>query len=173
MSEFWDVLDISGNITGTVHERGKPMKKGEGHLVVHIWILNSNGEFLISKRTPGITGWANMWQTTGGSAVAGDDSLKTALKESCEEIGVSLDPKNGELFKHYMRQHTNDEGFAFYDIWIFRQEVDISTVKFQPEETCDAMWAKKEEIMELIKKNMFISGEAYPYLDELFEYCGL
>ena len=173
MSEVWDVLDIDGNKTGRIHERGKPMQKGEGHLVVHIWILNSNGEFLISKRTPGITGWPNMWQTTGGSAVVGDSSLETALKESNEEIAVSLDSKNGELFKHYMRLHTNDEGFAFYDVWIFKQEVDISTVKFQPEETCDVMWAGKEKIIELIRNEEFIPDEAYPYLDELFKYCGL
>jgi len=42
MSELWDVLDIDGNKTGRIHERGKPMQKGEGHLVVLIWILNSN-----------------------------------------------------------------------------------------------------------------------------------
>ena len=173
MGELWDILDLNGNKTGKFHERGKPMNKGEGHLVVHIWILNAAGEFLISKRTPGITGWANMWQTTGGSAVAGDDSLKTALKETSEELGVSLDAKNGQLFAHYKRLHTNDEGFAFYDVWLFKQEVALSSVKFQPEETCDAMWANKEKITDMISRNEFISDEWYPYLEELFRYCGL
>ena len=173
MSEFWDVYDKDRNKTGRLHERGKPMKAGDYHLVVQIWIMNGNGEFLISKRTPGITGWAGLWQTTGGSAVAGDGSLKTALKETSEEIGVVLDTKNGQLFKQYSLPHTDDNGSAFYDIWLFRQEVDISAIVLQPDETCDAMWTSQETIRQMLDDGTFIPvNEAYPYLDELFAFCG-
>lgn len=169
--ELWDILDENGNKTGRLHERGKPMQQGDHHLIVQIWIMNNNGEFLISKRSLGITGWAGMWQTTGGSAVAGDDSLTTAIKETSEEIGVTLDPKNGQLFKHYKTPHSNDKGIAFYDVWLFRQEADISTITLQPDETCDAMWASKDKIKQMVDENTFISEEAYPYLDELFYFC--
>ena len=168
MAEFWDVLDENGNKTGRFHERGKPMQKGDGHLVVQIWIVNSKGEFLISKRSPGVHGWPNMWQATGGAAVAGDDSLKTALKETAEELGVKLNPLNGRLFAHYMKPHMNDSGFAFYDVWIFRQDVDLSSVVFQPEETCDAMWASKETIHQLFDEHKFIPREENPFIDLLF-----
>ena len=50
MIELWDILDENGNITGRLHERGKPMVEGDYHLVVHVWIMNHKGEFLISKR---------------------------------------------------------------------------------------------------------------------------
>jgi 8-oxo-dGTP pyrophosphatase MutT (NUDIX family) len=172
LAELWDVYDSNRNKTWRLHERGKPMQKGDYHLVVHIWIINSKGEFLISKRTPGITGWAGMWQTTGGSAVTGDDSITTALKETSEEIGIILDPDNGQLFKQYMLPHSNDEGGAFYDIWLFRQDVDISTVILNPDETCDAMWASKDKIKKMIHEGIFISQETYPYIDELFEKWG-
>ncbi|MCL2079462.1 MAG: NUDIX domain-containing protein [Oscillospiraceae bacterium] len=171
MVELWDVYDINRNKTGRLHERGKPMEAGDYHLVVHIWIMNDKGEFLISKRALDITGWAGMWQTTGGSAVSGDDSLTTALKETVEEIGVVLDPKNGQLFKQYMSSHANDEGGAFYDVWLFRQDVNISSIIFKPDETCDAMWANKGKIKQMIDDGIFISEEAYPYLDELFYFC--
>jgi len=171
MAELWDILDENRNKTGRLHERGKPMNAGDYHLVVQIWLMNSKGEFLISRRSPGTTGWAGMWQTTGGSAVAGDDSLATALKETNEEIGVVLDPKNGQLFKQYMLPHTNDKGGAFYDVWLFRQEVDIASVVLQPDETCDARWASKEQIRQMIDEGIFISEEAYPYIDELFYFC--
>ena len=172
MAELWDVLDFDGNVTGRFHERGKPMKTGEGHLVVQIWILNKDGQFLISKRTSGIH-WPNMWQTTGGSAVAGDDSLKTALKETSEEIGISLDVEKGQFFNRYRVMHTNDPGFCFYDVWLFRQEVDIKSVVLQPEETCDVMWADKNKILYMAGHDEFMAKEAYPYMEELFEYCGL
>ncbi|HNX14782.1 MAG TPA: NUDIX domain-containing protein [Oscillospiraceae bacterium] len=173
MAELWDILDKNGNKIGRFQERGKPMQKGEYHLIVNIWIQNSKGEFLVSQRSTGGV-WHGLWQTTGGCAVAGDDSLKTALKETREEIGVILDPKNGQRFKRYSAPHTNDDGCYIKDVWLFRQEVDITSVVLQPEETCDAMWASKAQIKQMINDGKFISPiQAYPYLNELFEFCGV
>jgi len=44
LAEFWDVLDENGNATGRLHERGKPMNKGDYHLEVSVWIENDKGE---------------------------------------------------------------------------------------------------------------------------------
>ena len=87
--ELWDILDEDGNKTGELVARGRPMKQDEYHLVVHVWIRNSKGQFLISKRTPNKT-FPNMWETTGGSAIKGEDSLSAALREVREEIGINL-----------------------------------------------------------------------------------
>ncbi|MPN38105.1 Isopentenyl-diphosphate Delta-isomerase [bioreactor metagenome] len=168
MKELWDILDENGNKTGRLCERGTRMYKGEYHLVVQVWIKNSNNEFLISRRSNNGISWSGLWQTTGGAAVAGDNSLKTALKETREEIGIMLDPKNGQLFKHYSEPRKNDSGGVFIDVWLFRQDFDISTVVLQPEETCDAMWASSEKIKQMIYDGYFIPPqEAYPYIDEI------
>jgi tellurite methyltransferase len=169
--ELWDVYDEHGNKTGRLHERGKPMKKGDFHLVVHIWIMNRKGEFLISKRTPGEGDIAGLWQTTGVCAVTGDDSLSAALRETREELGIVLEPKNGQFFKCVIRGHNNDDGGFIIDAWLFRQEADISDVVFQPEETCDAMWATKQQINKMIDEGAFIPREFLPYLDGLFYFC--
>jgi len=163
--ELWDVLDKNGKKTGRLCKRG-PMQCGEYHLVVHVWIVNSKNEFLISKRTPNKT-FPNMWECTGGSAVAGDDSMTTAMKEVYEEIGIALDPQNGRLFKRYQRNFENGSG-DFNDVWLFRQAVDLSDVVFQPDETCDAMFADKFKIEQMINDGIFIGREIFPYLDELF-----
>jgi len=170
MVEMWDVLDKNGNKTGRLHERspmmGAIMQPSDFHLVVHVWIMNSKNEFLISKRTPNKT-YPNMWECTGGSAVAGDDSITTAIKEAHEELGIVLDPKNGQLFKRITRTFENGSG-DFSDVWIFRQDVDSSEIKFQPDETCDAMFAGKEKIESMISDGTFIGREIFTYLDELF-----
>lgn len=61
MGELWDVYDRDRNITGWFHERGKPMKKGGYHLTVQVWILHSEGQFLITKRSPSQSFWANRY----------------------------------------------------------------------------------------------------------------
>ena len=68
--ELWDVLDENGNKIGKTHERGKPMGHGEYHLVVDVWIINSRGEFLISKRTPTKYPDPGKWEPTCGCAIA-------------------------------------------------------------------------------------------------------
>jgi 8-oxo-dGTP pyrophosphatase MutT (NUDIX family) len=165
MAEFWDILDENRNKTGRLHERGKPMAVGEYHLIVHVWIMNSKKEFLISKRTPNKP-YPNMWECTGGSAVAGDDSLTTALKEVSEELGIALNPENGHLFKSYIRAHEN-ESYDFADVWFFRQDVQLSEIVFQPDETCDAMWASADKIREMIRSGEFLKEHHYPYFEEM------
>ncbi|MCL2854769.1 MAG: NUDIX domain-containing protein [Defluviitaleaceae bacterium] len=161
--EMWDVLDENRQKTGRLHRRGQPLPAGDFHLVVHVWILDGHGNFLISKRAAGIS-LPLLWQCTGGSAVAGDDSLTSALKETQEEIGINLDPSKGELFHQFI----NSDKTAFVDVWVFRQDVDINDVVLCPEETCDAMWADEAKIRQLIDGGEFIPLHHYPYLDKLF-----
>lgn len=162
--ELWDILDEDGNKTGKTVERGKPMKQDEYHLVVHVWIKNSSGEYLISKRTPNKT-FPNMWETTGGSAIVGDDSLQAALREVKEEIGVDLSPERGKCLFRLKRQHKDFPDFT--DVWLFNEDVDIRKVVYQPEEVCGAKWATPAQIRALIEAGEFVG--VFTYLDELFE----
>ena len=165
MVELWDVLDKEGNRTGRIQERGW-MQPGNYHLIVNVWIKNKKGKFLIAKRTPNKR-WPNLWGTTIGSAVKGDDSLTTAIKEAEEELGVSLTPNRGRLFKRYRNEFPGDCG-EFIDVWLFGQEVDINKVILKADETCDVKWASREDIMNMIKNKEFIPLEDLPYIDELF-----
>ena len=153
MAELWDILDENGKITGRLHERGKPMNKGEYHLEVYVWIENDKGEYLISQRSPNKT-HPLMWECTGGNAVAGDDSLTTALKEVKEELGITLDPQTGRLLHHHLRC---PECGGFVDVWLFKQNIDIADVTLAPDETCDAMWADREKISRMIDDGVFMT----------------
>jgi len=165
--ELWDVLDEHGNKTGRLHKRGKPLQPGEYHLEVYVWIENEKGEFLISQRSPNKT-HPNMWECTGGNAVAGDDSLTTALKETKEELGVGLDPHNGRLLHHHLRC---PECGGFVDVWLFRQCIDISTVVLAPDETSNVMWASRDEINRMIDERTFTTWGLFSYVEELFCSC--
>ena len=161
--DLWDVYDENRNLTGRVHRRGDPLEKGDYHLVVHVWMLNSSGEFLITKRSPN-KGFPNMWESTGGSALAGDDSLTAAIREVQEETGLTLNPEKAKIVMSF-RGIDN-----FQDLWLFRQDFDLRDVVLQPGETTDKMYANKETILRMVKDGAFVP---FSYLDTLFEVAGV
>ena len=153
--EIWDVYDVNCKPTGRLHRRGDPLGAGEYHITVHVAIRNEKGEYLLTKRSPN-KGYPNMWEITGGSAVAGDDPLTAALREVEEETGIRLDPKNGRLI-------FRKTGDCFHDhVFLFTQEFDLDKVTLQAGETCDKCSATREQILELESAGKLVP---YSYLD--------
>lgn len=161
--EIWDIYDLNRNPTGRTHRRGDPLAPLDFHLVVHVWIMNSNGEFLISQRAP-TKGYPLMWECTGGSALAGDDSRAAAIREVQEELGLGLTQGRGVCVFTIVRR--ND----FCDVWLFTQNFEIEDVRLQKSETVDVRWATEGEIRGMVESGEFLR---FDYLDELFAETGL
>ena len=153
-NEYTDILEKNRNPTGRVHKRGTPVQPGDYFLGAVCWIMNSAGEFLIARRALGVKWCPGMWCAPGGGALAGEDSLTAAIRETKEEIGIDLLPNTAELFVH------GQIDIAFMDHWLFRQEFDLSQVKLQKDEVIDARAATWDEISAMIKRGEFI-GNSY------------
>lgn len=159
--ELWDIYDENREKTGRTHERGIPMVEGDYHLVIHVWIVNNSGEYLIQKRQPWKEGWPNMWDgSVAGSAVVGDSSKDAVIRETKEELGIELDMSTGVIL------FTVNAPNRFHDIWLVRQNVDVNDLKLQYEEVADAKWASEVEIKQMVCNGDFI---AFDYLDKLFK----
>lgn len=155
--ELWDVYDSQRRPTGRQHRRSQLLDAGDYHLVVHVWMKNSRGEYLLTRRAPE-KGCGGMWESPGGSVLAGEDSLSAALREIKEETGLSLDPEKGRLFRTFSRDH------FICDIWLFRQDFDLRDAVLLPGETTDIMYADETAIRALCAEDAFVPFE---YLDEL------
>ena len=163
MDELWDIYDENQVLTGKTVLRSKFSGNTEDyHLVVHIWIKNSNNQWLISKRTPN-KHFPLLWECTGGSALSGEDSLTAALREVREELGIQLDGKAGYLYKTIKRSVYQD----FCDVWVFEHDCSINDVVLQPDETCDAMWASSDDINAMILKGDFVPLDNMKYAFDL------
>jgi len=159
--ELWDVYNKYRHKTARSHERGNPMAGGDYHIVVHVWIINDKGQFLIQKRQSWKIGWPNMWDcSTAGSAIIGESSKAAARRETKEEIGIDLDIKKAQIL------FTIKFNCGFDDVWFVRQNIDIDRLKLQQEEVADAKWASQKEIKQMILKGEFIE---YHYIDILFQ----
>jgi len=148
--EMWDIYDSKRNPTGRTHRRIDPLPEGDYHIVVFVWLRNSKGEYLITKRAPN-KGYPNMWENTGGSAVAGDDSLSAAVREVKEEVGLDVYPENGKLISSKIIEN------SFFDVWLFQQDFCLDDVILQEYETIDVKYANIDEIQRMIETGEFIS----------------
>jgi 8-oxo-dGTP pyrophosphatase MutT (NUDIX family) len=159
--ELWDIYDENRNLTGHTHVRGEDLLPGEYHLVVHVWIRNSQGQFLMTQRSAN-KGYPLLWEITGGSALAGDDSLTAALREVKEETGLVLRPENGRIVIQYSGQdhHT--------DVWLFEQDFEISDVVLLEGETCDKRLSTPGEILEGLADGTIVPFQyAKKWMEEL------
>ena len=105
-----------------------------------------------------------MWETTGGSAIAGDSSYDAALREVKEEIGLDLSKAKGKKifsFKRELKEYPD-----FLDVWLFNTDVSTDKLKFQHDEVCDAKWVSMDEILSMTKEGAFYKFE---YLNALIK----
>ncbi len=153
--ELWDVLNSSREKTGKLIRRGDKMENGEYHLVVFAFIRNSDGKFIISKRSPDKT-FPGKWEITGGAAISGDDSLSAVIREVKEELGIDLKTQNGKIIKS-VRVECDSSYFA--DIWLFEQEFDMDEIVCQPEEVSEVKIVSKETLISMVENGQFIRNE--------------
>lgn len=159
--EIWDIYNENREKTGKTHIRGEEMQEGDFHQVVHIWIMNEEGQFLIQQRQPWKKGWPNLWDcAAAGSALAGETSEMAAIREVKEELGLDLRMENAEIL------FTIKFSRGFDDHWLVKQNIDINNLSLQYEEVADAKWATMDEIKVLVSSGEFIQ---YEILEPLFE----
>ncbi|MGN0599833.1 MAG: NUDIX domain-containing protein [Oscillospiraceae bacterium] len=162
--EIFDLYDKNRIKTGKTMVRGDKTPDGFYRMVVHICIFSSDGKMLVQQRQPFKKGWSNMWDVSvGGSAVAGDTSLSAAIREVREELGIMLEPSQ-------LRRFITIEDKSVFDDWYaVNKDIDISELRFQPEEVQNAKWADIYEIKAMIDEEIFIPYHK-SFIDMLFHF---
>ena len=160
--EMWDIYSSDGSKTGEIIERKKgALKKGQFHLVVHIWFIDDKKRVLIQQRSMEVEFLKGKWAITGGCAVAGENEIDAAIRESYEEVGIRIDKDDLTLIKKYRGK--ND----FVYVFAVKRKIGICDVTMQTEEVQAVKWASVEELKSMVEKKLFHS---YIYLPELYEY---
>ena len=92
-----------------IRENGTP-NQGEFVQVVHIWIMNDNGDLLIQKRQENVRNHAQKWAYTAGAVDAGESSLEGAIREAKEELGIDLKENKVEFLLSFKRKKNYVDG---------------------------------------------------------------
>ncbi len=161
-TEIWDLYDENRVLLGREHIRGEQMPIDGYHLVVHVWIRNSKGEYLISQRSANRPIFPLMWECVDGSVVKGEDSLHGAIRETKEEVGVDLDPLNGKIITSEIKKIEFGKIVnKIVDVWLFEYDGEVDLTNATTDEVAQVAWMNREQIKELFKANMFVETLEY------------
>ncbi len=160
--EVWDLYNENRELVGRDHIRGEEIPEGCYHLVVHAWIRNSKGEFLISQRSADRKSFPLMWECVGGSVTKGEDSLTGALREIEEEVGLVLPAEKGKLIKTEIRKYVDGVRFAdILDVWLFEYDGEVDLSKATTKEVAQTKWMSLDEMREYLDAGKFVHTLTY------------
>lgn len=163
--ELWDLYDEQRRLVGTDHIRGEELPDNCFHLVVHVWIKNSKGEYLISQRAADRPTFPLLWECVGRSVLKGETSLQGALREVKEEVGLDLDGRTGKVIFTKIRKNVGQvKCNDIMDVWLFPYNGEVLLEKATTREVSQTRWASYEDIRKLWEQNLFV-----PSLDYFFE----
>ncbi len=129
--------------------------------MVHVWLKNSEGRYLISQRSADRPTFPLMWETTGGSVLMGEDSLTGAIREAKEELGIDLPPKAGRLMFSRVRDWVDGRRFGdILDVWEFPYEGE-ARLDLAEGEVCDTRWADITDIGRMLESGEMVETLRY------------
>lgn len=147
-----DLYDKNRAKTGETVYKGEITPENRYIIVVLVFIQNSEGKFLIQKRSERKNG---KYATTGGHPKSGEDSIQGIITEVKEEIGLNLKAEDLQLY--FCGRSENER--VFWDDYYIKLDVDnINNLRLQEEEVESVHWFSAEEIIKLMKEDKFFKN---------------
>jgi len=143
--EWNDIYDGSRRLTGRLHRRGTPWRRGEYGLVVCVWVYDGEGNILLTRRAPEKS-FAGTWENSGGAAKAGESSLEAIARELYEETGIQAEQSEFEFIG------SDRDRNSFFDFYCLKRSTPLEQITLLPGETDAAKWVTLEQIHEMIRK---------------------
>ena len=161
--EIWDLYTKDGIKTGGTARRGATLPQDRFHLVVHFWLKNASGDYLIQKRSDRVESNPGWWAITGGSAIRGDDSRSAVLREVDEEIGLKIsDPDRLLKIRRYVKRQ------AIIDVWMLEEDAGPDQFRIG-EEVSEIAFRNEAAIRTMVKEKIFWDYGA-AYFDLVFNF---
>jgi len=160
MIEKWDIYDEVGNRTGMTMNRGEN-DIGKFNLAVNIILVDAKENYLIQKRSEMKKSKPGIWDITSGAVLAGESSMEAAMRETYEELGISL--KENDL---YLMGRVKGIS-SFVDIWIAKIELD--GYEFIPnDEVSQVKLIDKNQLKQLVIDSQYRDEVYKKFIEENF-----
>ena len=120
------------------------------HRISHIWVVNQQRQVLVQKRALHKDRWAGMWECWfGGHVLAGQTYRSCAAIETREELGISVDPDELQLFgKQVVFTKEENDIISVYGLQTL---IDISHLEIEAEEVELVKWLEIDVLRKIYR----------------------
>ena len=140
IEEYFDVVDENDVVVGQ-RTRRDVHALGLRHRAVHVLVFNSKGDLFLQKRSMRKDCFPGTWDSSASGHLApGEDYDQCAIRETREELGLSLCQPPAPLFKVSACPRTGQEF-----VWVYRCQAEGPFV-LQPEEIECGGWFARARI---------------------------
>lgn len=164
--EVWNLYTEDRQVTQETHARGIEIPDNRYHLVVHVWLQNPEGKYLLTQRAANRKRLPLVWECTCGSALLGESSLQSAMREVAEEVGLEIDIQTdlGELMYSCVRKSFQGKKYNdILDVWVFETSKEPDLLSASTDEVAATKWLTVPEI-----RTLWQSGEMNPEMEYFF-----
>lgn len=167
--ELIDIYDKDGRDTGIVKDKKAPLGPEEYRMAVGIWIMDSSGHIFLTKRSMDKSYAPGKWENPAGHVQAGEGPEHAVIRELFEETGLTVREEQITLLGCSCSWPYIGRDFGV------RMDVDLSNVRFQQGETCDAKWVTFDEFITMARDGEFapsLTDHMRDYLGAFLEFAG-
>ncbi len=153
MEEMLDIFDINGKFLGS-RPRSFCHSENPGvyHKPVWIWIINSQGQILVQKRALTKKKSPGKWDMpSAGHVDAGETCLSGCVRETSEELGLSVNEKDFIFLKEFI----NKRGWELVQVYLLKNNTKIEDMRLQLDEVECVKWLSYDEFTKLLYSDEF------------------
>lgn len=149
--ELLEVLNANGEPTGEILDKNIIHKEGKYHKEVALILLNNKGEILLQKRASIKEIEPNKWAWHGGHVIAGESNIEAIIRETKEELGITLSKSEIKLLVELKRDKMPNRQFtkAYYSIC----NLNTDDFDIQKEELSEVKWFHFKDFKDMIYNN--------------------
>lgn len=162
MSEWIDIRNEDGSLSGRKKERSRIHEDGDLHATSHIWIVRGNAEegfdVLLQRRSLNKDAYPGCYDiSSAGHIPAGDDFVPSALREMEEELGIRAQASDLEFagtIQYEFKKIFHGKWFhnrELAGIFVCRKPVEAEKLTLQKEEVESVRWMTLDEIFTRVR----------------------
>lgn len=176
MTELLEIIAANGQKTGESKDRNQVLIDGDWHASAHLWIMNSEGNLLIQRRSSSKKVFPSMYcAPVSGHIEKGMNAVDTILKESQEEMGVEFNPEELENFAIIRGKFDSElvKEYEFINMFFVKKDINIYELKFDPAEVDSFKYITIKELRNLVDKkdpSLVPAWESYEALLNFLKY---
>lgn len=163
--EMQDIYDAHGSLLGKTCARYAKKPQGEYNKVVHVFLMDDQGNVLIQQRSFEKFIWPGEWALLGGYVRAGETSRQTVVREVAEELGVDVSAAPIEKVFEILRP----EYGTIMEYWLVRANIETASCVLQEEEVVAIKYVTTQELYAIYAHSKRWNDKDTPHIQPMLD----